>query len=100
MHGHHHVARHLRDRVIEHLGVGLRQFIGVLAEVARLIAQRGVAQIGKVDFVDLDEAAAGGREVGDLFAIDARDVGIEIANVGVGALVNRFAAATKMQCAR
>ena len=88
------------DRIVEHLGVGLRQLVRVFAEIAGLLAQRRVAQIGEIDLVDLDEAAAGRREVADFLAVDARDVGVEVADVRVGALVHRLAAAAKMQRAR
>ena len=44
----------------------------------------GVAEIGEIGLVELQIAAAAGGEVGDLFCIDAGEVGEEVRDVGIG----------------
>ena len=69
---------HPRYRIVEHLGVGLRQLFGILAEAAGLGAQCRIAKVGEVDLVDLDVAATGGSKVRDLFTENTRDVVVEL----------------------
>ena len=78
--------------------MGLGQCVRLHADVADLRAQRRIAQIGEIDFVDLQIAAAGCGEVGDLLAIDVREIVVKFLDVGVGFAVDRVAAAAKMQC--
>ena len=89
-----------RDRVVQQLRVGLRQRRRVLADIAHLRAQRRIAQIGEVDLVDLQVAAAGRREVGDLLAIDAARGRRRSRHVRIGGRVDRLAPAAEMHDGR
>src|SRR5215470_3433252 len=96
MHAHRHVPRPILDRGIEELGVGPRQGGRVLADIGDLLAQFGIAQIGEIDLVDLQIAAAGRGEVADFLAVETGEIVVERVNVGIGLGVDRAASAPKM----
>ena len=73
---------------------------GFSPSAAHLLAQRRVAEVGDINLVDLQIAAAGSGEIAHLLAVDAREVGIELRHVRIGLLVDRRAAAAKMHVAR
>src|SRR6266700_1751544 len=77
MHAHRHVPRPILDRGIEELGVGPRQGGWVLADIGDLLAQLRIAQIGEIDLVDLQIAAAGRGEVADFLAVDTGKIIVE-----------------------
>ena len=70
MHGDHHVLGLAGDRRVEEPRVGCGQRIRVLAEARHLPPEPRVAQIREVDLVDLQVAAAGRGEVGNLRPVD------------------------------
>ena len=96
MHAHRHVLGARLDRIIYQLSVGRRQRRRILADVLDLLAQVWIAEIGEIDLVDLQIAAAGGGQVLDLLVVDPRQIGIEVAHVRIGLLVDRLAPAAEM----
>ena len=87
-------------RAVDHGDVGARQRLRIFAQRRDLLAQRRIAEIGDIDLVDLQIAAAGGGEVAHLLAVDAREVGIELRHVRIGLPVDRRAAAAEVHVAR
>ncbi len=70
------------------------------ASFCRMAAQVRIAQVGHVHLVELDIAAAGGGEVGDLLGVDAGEVGVEVLDVGIGLGVDGVSAAAEVDHAR
>src|SRR6478672_11519417 len=62
MHADRHVLRTAFDRVVEKPRIGLRQCRRIFADIGDLPAQIRVAEIGKIDLVDLQVAATSGGE--------------------------------------
>ena len=70
VHAEHHVGRRARDRVVDGLDVEIDQPVGLSARGFDLLADRGIAQQRDRDLVELDVAAAGLDQPGDLLAED------------------------------
>jgi hypothetical protein len=58
--------------------------------------QHRVAEKGDIDIVELQITAAGRRQIGDFLAIDAGEVGIKFADIGIGAVVDGASTAAEM----
>ena len=71
------------ERLVDQRRVGARQLVGIVATVDRALAHAGVAQVGEVGVVELDVAAPGGVEGGDLVAVDLGEIVEEAVEVGV-----------------
>ena len=84
------------DRVVDQLGVGPREFVGIVAPFDRAVAHDGVAQVGEVGVVELDVAAAGRVQGVDLGLVGGREIGEEDLEVGVGVDVDSGPAAPEM----
>ncbi len=69
--------------------------VGVLAARADGLAALGVAKIGEIGIVELQVAAAGGMEVGDLLAVDPDEIGVEALDLRIDALRHGGAAAAQ-----
>ena len=100
MHAHRHVGRLAGDRGVEQLRIGFRQRRRILADIGDLAAQLRIAQIGEIDLVDLQIAAAGGGEVADFRAIDVRQIVVEFIHLRIGLGIDRLAAAAEMHDGR
>src|SRR6516164_6160599 len=96
VHARRHVPRPILDRGIEELGVGPRQPGRILADIGDLLAQLRIAQVGEVDLVDLQIAAAGRGEVADFLAVDTGKIVVEGVDVGIGLGIDRAASAPEM----
>ena len=72
------------DRRVDQLGVGVGEGVGIVAALDGAGAHDGVAQVGEVGVVELEVAAAGVVEGGDLGPVARREVGEEHLEVGVG----------------
>ena len=100
MHRDRHVGRDTRDRGIDHARIGERQRVGIVAAGAHMLAQRRIAQIGEVHFVELQVAAARVRKAAHDLGIERAEVAVEIRHVGVNRLRHGSAALTEMQRGR
>ena len=80
-----HVGRAFGDRGVDQPSVAARQFVGVVAALARAFAHPVIAKVGEVGVVELQVTAAGIGQRADFRAIGGRDVGEEHLHVGVGA---------------
>ena len=78
MHGDGHVGRDVGNRGIDHAGIDRRQRRRIVAARGDLFAQRRIAQIGEVDLVELQIAAAGIGEGAHHLAIGLAEIAIEI----------------------
>src|SRR6516162_1952716 len=96
MHADRHAFDAVPDRVVDELGVGLRQRLRILADVGDLPAQLGIAEISEVDLVELNITAAGAREIADFLAVETGKIVIERDDVGIGLRVDRRTPAAKM----
>src|SRR5205807_1513276 len=72
-----HVGRPVRDRLVDRLDVELDERIGIAAGSSDLFADYGIAQHRDRDLVELDVAASGGGERGDLLGIGFCEIGEE-----------------------
>ncbi len=78
MHGDRHVGRNVGDRRVDHAGVDVRQLFRIVAAVGDQLTQLRIAQIGEVDLVELEIAAAGVGEGVHRLAIAFAEVAVEI----------------------
>ena len=74
----------------------MRKFVGVLAHRAHLFGHARVADIGEVHVVDLEVIATCAGKFANFFAIDSRNVGIELVDLGIGVAIDRLATSAKM----
>ena len=84
-----HALRPVADRVVDRLGVGAQQCLGLVATRLELGAKARVAHDGEDHLVELHIAAAEIGEFLDLLAIGPGKVGPELVDVAVGARVER-----------
>jgi hypothetical protein len=96
MHADGHALRTVLDRRIEKLGVGLRQRGWVLTNIGDLFAQLRITEVGEVDLVDLQIAAAGLAEITDFLAVQAGEIFVERGDVGISISIDRSAPAAEM----
>src|SRR5262245_34134956 len=96
MHAYGHVLGTVLDRRIEKLGVSLRQRGRVLANIGNLFAQLRITEIGEVDLVNLQIAAAGLAEITDFLAVQAGEIFVESGDVGISISIDRPAPAAEM----
>ncbi len=78
MHRHDHVGGNVGDGCVDHAGIDERQGDGIIAPGAHLIAQGRIAQIGEVDLVELQVAAARVRKRPHHLAVSCAEIAIEI----------------------
>ena len=97
MHRDRHVGGDVRHRRVDHVGIDFRQLVGVVAARGHLLAQFRIAQIGQVDLVDLQIAAAGVGEGAHRLAVAGAEVAIEIVHRRIDRLRHRLAAVAEMQ---
>ncbi len=76
--------------------VGSRQFVGIVAPLDGALAHDRVAQVGEIRVVELDVAATGRVQGGDLGAIDLGEVVEELVHVGVRLDVDPGSAAAEV----
>ena len=88
------------DTLVEQRDIGPEQVVRVFAERAHALAQVVVEEIGQDRIVDLDIAAAGGLQRGDLLPVDGRDIGPESVHLRIGLAAHRRAPAVEMDAAR
>ena len=97
MHGDGHVGRDVGDRRVDHAGIDARQRRRILAAIGDLLAQRRIAQIGQIDLVELQIAAAGIGEGAHRLAIGLAEVAIEIVHRRIDRFRHGVAAVAEMQ---
>src|SRR5260370_33238706 len=68
----------------------------MLADIGDLLAQARIAQIGEIDLVDLQIAAAGRGEIADFLPVDMGKIIVEGVDVGIGLGIDRAASAPEM----
>ena len=85
MHADRRIGTALRDAGVDALHEAREQDVGIVALRADLRAHLLVDEVRRDRIVDLDVAAAGRFERGDLPLVDAGDVGIERFEVGIDA---------------
>ena len=86
----------VRHRVVDHAGIGVQQRGRVFAAVAHLLDQLRVAQIGQVDLVHLQIAAAGVGEGAHAFAVGLAEIAVELVHVRIDRGRHRLAAVAEM----
>ncbi len=97
MHGDRHVGRNVGDCGVDHAGIGGGQGRRILAAVGDHLAQRWIAQIGEIDLVELQIAAAGiGKGAHDL-AVGLAEVAIKIIHRRIDRFRHGVAAVAEMQ---
>ena len=79
------VGRAARDRAVDGVDVALDQRVGIAARARNLVADRGIAEQRDRDLVDLQVAAAGLHQVGDLLREHGDEIGEEALGIGIGA---------------
>src|SRR4051812_41770959 len=97
MHGDRHVGGNVRHRRIDHVGVDFRELVGIVAARGHLLAQLRIAQIGQIDLVELQIAAAGVGQGADGLAVGGTEIAIEIVHRGIDRFRHRVAAVAEMQ---
>ena len=71
------------DRGVDHVGVNIGQLVGIVAAVAQHLALIGIAQVGEVDFVELQILAPGCAERSYGFLVRLAQVVIELVDHGI-----------------
>ncbi len=84
------------DRVVEEIHVAGDEPIGVVASGAKGLAVLRIAEKREGDRVELDVRGAPMGEVGQLFAVDPRDVFEEFVEVGVDRIGDALAESEEM----
>ena len=89
-------SRHVADRRVHRLRVHRGVLLRLVAELAERLLHLRVAHHRDRRVVDLQIAAAGLVEVGDLLAVGLRQIGPELVQVRIG-LLERLAVAARVQ---
>ena len=97
MHRNGHVGRNVADRGIDHVGIDHGQLIGIIAARRHLRPQRRIAQIGQIDLVELQIAAAGIRERTHHFGVALPEVAVEILHRRIDRFRHRVAPVAEVQ---
>ena len=84
------------DGFVQALDIETDQPVRLLPGIFHLLADRRIAKQRQRHFVELNVAAAGAGERGDLLAIDAGEVGEEALGVAVSRSVGKVGAAVEM----
>ena len=85
------------QRGVDHAGIDMRKRLRILAAVGDKRAQLGIAEIGEIDLVELEIAAAGVAEGPHRLAIALTEVAIEIVHIGIDVDRHRVAPIAEMQ---
>ena len=96
MHGDGHVGGNVRHRRVDHPRIGGRQLVRILAAVAHLLDQLRIAEIGQVDLVELQIAAAGVGEGAHHLAVGLAEIAVELLHVGIDRSRHGVAAVAEM----
>ena len=83
------VGRAGRDRAVDGIDIALDQRVGIAARARDPVADRGIAEQRNGDLVDLQVAAAGLHQVGDLLREHGDEIGEEAIGIGIGAARRR-----------
>jgi hypothetical protein len=92
-----HVIRDLGNRRIDHAGIDAGQRHRIFAARLDVLAQSGVAQIGEIDLVELQVAAAGIGEGAHRLAIGLAEIGVKLVHHRIDGLRHGIAAVAEMQ---
>ena len=97
MHGHAHAFGTPGDGGVDHVGVNVGELVGIVAAVAQHLALIGVAQVGEVDFVELQILAPCCAQRSDRFFVRLAQVVIELIDDRVHLPGHRVSAASIVQ---
>ena len=97
MHGDGHVGWNIGDRGIDHARIDRRQLFRILPAGDHLRPQLRIAEIGEIDFVELQVTAARVGESARRATISLPEVAVEIGHIGIDRLRDRIPAIAKMQ---
>src|SRR5262245_50837056 len=92
-----HAGGQIGERGGDHTGIDVRQLVRIVAAVGDEGAQLGIAQIGEVDLVELEIAAAGVGEGAQRLAVALAEVAVELGHVGIDRARHRVAPVAEMQ---
>ncbi len=95
-----HVGRDVGNRGVDHARIDLRKLFGVVAAIGDLRAQFRIAEIGEVDLVELQIAAAGVGKGAHRLGVGCPEIAIEIVHDRINAFRHRVAAIAEMQARR
>ena len=84
------------DDVVDQLGVGVGEGVGIVAPLGGTGAHHRVAEVGEVGVVELHVATAGRVEGVELGAVARGEIGEELLEVGIGIEVDRRPAAAEV----
>src|SRR6476646_2357359 len=92
-----HIGRDIGQRSVDHAGIDVGKRFRILAAVGDEGAQLGVAEIGEIDLVELEIAAAGVAAGTQRLAVALAEVAIEIVHVGIDLDRHGIAPVAEMQ---
>jgi len=96
MRAHRHFGRAIFDTLVDQPRIESGQLVRIFADFCRAFAHLGIAEICKIDVVDLQISAADGCESGNFLAKNARQIRKELFHLRIYCPVDPAAARAEM----